>query len=178
DQAAILSTCNRVELYGVSRSRASERQLASFIADYHSLEASHVSSLLDVYRGDPVAYRLAATAAGVQSLLVWGGQIQGQIRRALELAVRAGTARAQLCRLFESAIAAGRRVRSRTAIGRGAVSVPYASVEFARRRVGHLGTVLVIGTGDTGELVAKQLVKRGAKELLVLGRTRTRARRL
>src|SRR5262249_13159357 len=82
--------------------------------------------------------------------------------------------------MFESAIAAARRVRSRTAIGRGTASVPSASVEFARRRLGTLSqsTVLLIGTGNIGELGAKQLVTRRPKPLLVLVRPPSPARPL
>jgi glutamyl-tRNA reductase len=180
DQAAILSTCNRVELYGIARSRPAERRLARFLARYHGLDPAEVADALYVYRGDHVAHRLAATAAGMHSLVLGEAQIQGQIRRALELALTAGTAGVELRRMFEAAVAAGRRVRSRTAICRGAASVPHAGVELARVRLGTLSqsTVLLIGTGTMGELAAKQVVKRGAKQLLVLGRTPSRARRL
>jgi glutamyl-tRNA reductase len=177
DQAAILSTCNRVELYGFARSRPAERRLASFLAESHAVGLTEVASALRVHRGDHVPQRLAATAAGMHSLVLGEAQIQGQIRQALELALRAGTAGAELRRMFESAIAAGRRVRSRTALGRGAASVPHAAVECARLRLGTLteATVLVIGTGTMGELAAKHLVKREAKRLLFLGRTPARA---
>ncbi|HUA48561.1 MAG TPA: glutamyl-tRNA reductase [Solirubrobacteraceae bacterium] len=180
DQAAILSTCNRVEIYGVSRSRPAERDLASFLARYHGLDTSEVASLLYLRRDDQVAHHLAATAAGVHSLVLGEAQIQGQIRKALEHALSAGTAGPELRRLFESAIAAGRRVRSGTDIGRGATSVPVASVELARSRLGTLtqSTVLLVGTGDMAQLAAKQLVKRGARELLVLGRAPASAERL
>lgn len=180
DQAAILSTCNRVELYGVSRSRCAVRQLSSFLAGYHGLDVSKVANVMYVYRDDQVPYRLAATAAGIHSLVLGEAQILGQVRRALEHALTAGTAGAELRRLFESAIAAGRRVRSETGIGRGAASVPYASVEFARRRLGTLdqSTVLLIGTGEMAQLAAKQLVRREVKQLLVLGRAPSHARRL
>jgi glutamyl-tRNA reductase len=180
EQAAILSTCNRVELYGVSRSRPAEQKLASFLAGYHGPNTADVASMLYVYRDDRVARHLAATAAGMNSLVLGEAQIQGQIRKALDQALAAGTAGAELRRLFESAIAAGRRVRSGTAIGRGVTSIPHASVDLARRRLGTLGqaTVLLIGTGHTAELAAKQLVKRGAKELLVLGRTLSRGTQL
>jgi len=180
EQAAILSTCNRVELYGVARSRPPERRLVAFLARSRGLDTSELASKLYVYRDGQVVHRLAETAAGMHSLVLGEAQIQGQIRRALEYALAAGTAGAELRRLFESAVAAGRRVRSRTAIGRGAVSVPHATVEFARLRLGTLSqsTVLLIGTGNMGELVAKQLVKRGAQGLLVLGRTPSRVKRL
>jgi glutamyl-tRNA reductase len=107
-------------------------------------------------------------------------QIQGQVRAALEHALLAGTAGPELRRLFESAIAAGRRVRSRTRLGRGIASVPQASVEFAHRRLGSLAgsTALLIGAGRVAELAAAQLSKRGVRELLVLGRDAARAERL
>ena len=180
DQAAILSTCNRVELYGVSRSRPDERHLASFLARSHGLDASQVASMVYVHRADQVAHHLFATAAGMNSLVPGEAQIVGQIRKALEHALGAGTAGAELRRLFDSAVAAGRRVRAGTAIGRGAASVPYASVELARRRLGTLNqsTVLLVGTGDMARLAAKQLAKRGAKQLVVLGRTLSSAERL
>ena len=180
DQAAILSTCNRVELYGVARSRPCERRLASFLARSRGLEPRELASKLYVYRDDQVARHLAETAAGMHSLVLGEAQIQGQIRTALEHALATGTAGVELRRLFESAIATGRRVRSRTAIGRGAVSVPYATVEFARARLGTLSraTVLIIGTGALGELATRQLAKRGVKQLLVLGRMASRTNRL
>ena len=180
DQAAIVSTCNRVELYGVSRSRPAAGQLTSFLARYHGLVESEIASSLYVYRDEQVPHQLAATAAGMRSLVLGESQILGQVRKALDHAMRAGTAGVELRRLFESAVAAGRRVRSETAISRGAASVPYASVEFVRRRLGTLddATVVVIGTGEMAELVAKQLVKRGAMQLLVFGRSHPHATRL
>lgn len=180
DQAAILSTCNRVELYGVSRSRPAACELASFLAGCHGLDSAEVASVLYVLRDDRVAHHLAATAAGMKSLVLGEAQIQGQVRKALDQAIAAGTVGAELRRLFESAVAAGRRVRSATAIGRGPTSAPYAGVELARQRLGTLSrsAALLIGTGDMAQLAAKQLIKRGAKELLVLGRAPSSAERL
>jgi glutamyl-tRNA reductase len=180
EQAAILSTCNRVELYGVVRSRGAKDELASFLARYHGLEPRELEGALYVHRGDEVPHHLAATAAGMHSLVLGEAQIQGQVRTALEHAVAARTAGPELRRLFESAIAAGRRARSRTALGRGVASVPQASVELVRSRIGTLdrSTVLLIGAGTTGELAAKHLVRHGVGELLVLGRDVVRAERL
>lgn len=180
EQAAILSTCNRVELYGVAPARHPEASLTSFLARYHGLEPRELVHAMYVHRGDEVPHHLAATAAGMHSLVLGEAQIQGQVRKALEHAIAAGTAGPELRRLFESAIAAGRRVRSRTALGRGVASVPQAGVEFARERLGTLcqSTVLLIGAGTTAELAAKHLVKLGARELLVVGRDVGRAGRL
>ena len=180
EQAAILSTCNRVELYAVARSRLGPDELAALLARHHGLDPRELMSALYVHRGDEVPHHLAATAAGMHSLVLGETQIQGQVRTALEHALAAGTAGPELRRLFESAIAAGRRVRARTRLGRGVASVPQASVEFARRRLGTLAgsTVLLIGAGRVGELAAGQLSKRGVRELLVLGRDAARAERL
>ena len=131
EQAAILSTCNRVELYGVGDARPHE--LAAFLAHYHGVDSRALTSALYVHRGEEVPHHLAATAAGMQSLVVGEPQIQGQVRAALDHALAAGTAGPELRRLFESAIAAGRRVRSRTGLSRGTASLPHAGVELVRR---------------------------------------------
>jgi glutamyl-tRNA reductase len=180
EQAAILSTCSRVELYGAVRPRVGPDELASFLERYHGLDPGELAGALYVHRGDQVAHHLAATAAGMHSLVPGEAQIQGQVRRALDHALATGSAGPELRRLFESAIAAGRRVRSRTRLGRGVASLPHASVEFARRRLGTLdrSTALVIGAGTIAELTAKHLAKRGVRELLVLGRDVARAERV
>ena len=180
EQAAILSTCNRVELYALARVQPSRRELTGWLARYRGLEPDELSGVMYCHRGADVAHHLAATAAGMRSLVLGEAQILGQVRTALEHALRGGTAGPELRRLFESAIAAARRVRSETALGRGVASIPQASVEFACRRQGILtrSTVLLIGAGNMGELAAKQLVKRGVGELLVLGRDQARARQL
>jgi glutamyl-tRNA reductase len=180
EQAAILSTCNRVELYAVARGRPSRADLTAWLARYHGLEPDELSGATYFRRGGEVAHHLAATAAGMRSLVLGEAQILGQVRTALEHALRSGTAGPELRRLFESAIAAARRVRSQTALGRGVASIPQASVEFARGYLGSLTrcTVLLIGAGNTGELAAKQLVKCRVGELLVLSRDQARAGQL
>jgi glutamyl-tRNA reductase len=179
EQVAILSTCNRVELYGVARSALARDELAALLARHRRVGRRELMSALYVHRGDAVPHHLAATASGMRSLVLGETQIQGQVRAALRHALAAGTAGPELRRLFESAIAAGRRVRSRTRLGRGVAGVPQASVEFARRRLGTLAssTVLLIGGGRVAELAAAQLSERGVGELLVLGRTATHAER-
>jgi glutamyl-tRNA reductase len=180
EQAVILSTCNRVEVYGAARSRRSRDELTSFLARYHGLAPDELSDSVYVHRDVEVAHHLAATSAGLHSLVLGEAQIQGQVRRALAHAIVAGTAGPELRRMFESAISAGRQVRSRTALARGVASVPHASIELVRQRVGTLGqsTVLLIGAGTMGELAAKHLIKHRPRELLVLGRGSARAERL
>ena len=150
------------------------------LARSRGVEPDELRGAAYVHRGEGVADHLAAIASGLRSFVVGEAQIQGQVRSALGDALSTGTAGPELRRLFESAIAAGRRVRSETTIGRGMASVPQASVEFARERLGTLSgsAALLIGAGTTSELAAKQLVKRGAGEVLVLGRDPARAARL
>jgi glutamyl-tRNA reductase len=180
EQAAILSTCNRVEVYGATRSRRSREELTSFLARYHELAPDELSGSVYVHRGLEVAHHLAATSAGLHSLVLGEAQIQGQVRRALAHAIVAGTAGPELRRMFESAICAGRQVRSRTTLARGVASVSHASIELVRQRLGTLSqsTVLLIGAGTMGELAAKHLIKHRPHELLFLGRGPERALRL
>ena len=180
EQAAILSTCNRVELYGFTRSRPSADELVALLARSRGVAQDEVRGAMYVYRGERAAYHLAAIASGLCSLVVGEAQIQGQVRAALGDALSTGTAGPELHRLFDSAIAAGRRVRSQTGIGRGMASVPQASVEFARQRLGTLSgsAALLIGAGTVSELAAKQLVKQGIAEVVVLGSDPARATRL
>jgi glutamyl-tRNA reductase len=177
EQAAILSTCNRVELYGATRSGLPRRELAALLTRHRDFEPDALEGAVYVHRGDEAAHHLAATAAGMHSMVFGEAQIQGQVRTALERALAAGTAGPELRRMFESAIAAGRRARSRTALSRGVASVPQASVELARDRLGTLrgSTVLLIGAGMAAQLAAKHVSKHGARELLVLGRGAARA---
>ena len=180
EQAAILSTCNRVEVYGVARSRRSREELLSFLAGYRGLDPCELEGSVYVRRDAEVAHHLAATSAGIYSLVLGEAQIQGQVRRALQHAIAAGSAGPELRRLFESAICTGRQVRSRTALARGVASVSHASIELVHQRLGTLSesTVLLIGAGTTGELAAKHLIKHRPRELLVLGRGSARAAQL
>jgi glutamyl-tRNA reductase len=92
EQAAILSTCNRVEVYGAARSWRSREELTSFLARYHGLAPDELSGSVYVHRDAEVPHHLAATSAGLHSLVLGEAQIQGQVRRVLAHAVAAGTA--------------------------------------------------------------------------------------
>ena len=177
EQVAILSTCNRVEFYGVAGERTGPDQVAAFLSRHRGVDHSSIAEALYAGRGKQAAHHLAATAAGMRSLVLGEAQIQGQVRDALAIAVTAGTAGTELRRLFEAAITAGRRVRARTALGCGVASVPHAGVELVRMRLGTLEgtTVLLIGAGAVSELAAKHLKARGARELFVMGRDPARA---
>jgi glutamyl-tRNA reductase len=176
-QAAILSTCSRVEVYCVTRDPDARAELIRFLSAYQGIDPQVLTGSLYERHGNSVARHLAATAAGMHSLVLGEAQIQGQVREALALAARAGTSGPELRRLFEAAVTAGRRVRTETALGRGIASVSHAAVELVRQRLGELHgrAVLVIGAGAVGELAAKHLRAHGA-QLVVMSRDPTRAR--
>jgi glutamyl-tRNA reductase len=178
-EAAILATCNRVEIYGAGDESAGEALLA-FLARFHGREPAALRPHLFLHEGEAVAQHLCAVAAGLRSLVLGEAQIQGQVRQAHERAAEAGGAGPILGALFRHALAAGGRVRSETALGLGAASVSQAAVELARQRLGDLGgrSVLLIGSGKVGELAARTLRANGAGALLVANRTMEHAQAL
>lgn len=181
-EAVILSTCNRVELYGVvpHSSAGIEHRLIDFLAKFHGISAESFADSLFVYSGEAVVNHLFETAAGLRSLVLGEAQIQGQIRTAYTTAQRVRSVGAVLSRLFRNAISAGKRVRRETSLGSGAASVSQAGVELARQRLGSLDErcVLLVGSGAVSELAAQNLLANGASNLLIVNRTYERATEL
>ena len=179
-EAVLLSTCNRVELYGLAADGATAERVIEFLAAFHHLDARMFSHTLFFYQGETVARHICATASGLRSLILGEAQIQGQVRTAFEVARNAGSCGPVLGRLFHHAIASGRRVRHETALGNGAASVSQAGVELARRRLGSLQgrTVLLVGSGEVSELAAQNLLSNGADRMIVVNRTLAHAQEL
>ncbi len=179
-EAVILSTCNRVELYGVASDTGTAHSLASFLAEFHGLDEKHFVHTLFFLNGPEVAGHLCATSSGLRSLVLGEAQIQGQVRTAFEIAQQAGSVGPVLHRLFQHALTAGKRVRHETALGQGAASVSQAGVELARQRLGHLNgrSVLLVGGGEVSELAAQNLLANGADRLTIVNRTLARGREL
>lgn len=179
-EAAILSTCNRVEIYGVTHGASTAQSLVRFLAEFHGLEEHMFARNLFFYSGEQVARHLCATAAGLRSLVLGEAQIQGQVRQSLDHAQSAGSMGPVLHRLFQHALTAGKRARTETNLGLGAASVSQAGVELARRRLGNLAgrTVLLVGGGEVSELAAQNLLANGADSLMIVNRTEGRAREL
>jgi len=179
-EAAILSTCNRVEVYGVAADEGTAAAVTRFLAEFHGLDEKHFVHALFFYSGDTVARHMCATASGLRSLVLGEAQIQGQVRTAYEQAQLAGSVGPVLHRLFQHALSAGKRARTETSLGQGAASVSQAGVELARHRLGELSGrhVLLVGSGEVSELAAQNLCANGADRLMVINRTVARAREL
>ncbi|MEK7280868.1 MAG: glutamyl-tRNA reductase, partial [Chloroflexota bacterium] len=177
----ILSTCNRMEVYGVGENASSaRRQVIAFLSRCQEVEASLFSPYLYAYEQAEAMRHLFRVASGVDSLVVGEDQVQGQVRQALNLALEAGTAGRSLAFLFRRAVEVGKRARSETLIGRYAVSVSRASILLAKELLGELKerTTLVISAGETGELTSKIALECGAGRILVTNRTLERAKTL
>ena len=177
-EAALLSTCNRTEVYAVvSDVNAGLREIESFFLDIQNV-AGH-SALRPNFKllRDDVALHLFRVASGLDSLVLGEGQVLAQVKNAHRQALDAGTAGPLLAQLFQSALACGKRVRSQTAIGRRAVSASSAAIELAREALGSLAEcrALVIGAGQMSQICAKYLLaESGAREVIMLNRSRER----
>ncbi len=181
-EAAILSTCNRVEVYAhVSRFHAGLHEVLSWLAsradiDPHLLELAHYT-----YYDDRAAAHLFAVASGIDSLIIGERQIAMQVGQAGTVAREEGTSGRVLGRLFDHAVHASRRARAETDIAHGASSIVDVGLDVAARRwEGSLEgrTVLVIGAGTIGALTGARLVREGAGRVLIRNRSAEKADRL
>ncbi len=177
-EAAAISTCNRTELYlVVSDPVEAENAALGALSRQAGIRPTELIESLYSYRGADAARHLFRVAAGLDSMIVGEAEIQGQVKRAYELALVEGATGAVLNRLFRGALTAGKRVRSETRIGEGGISVPSAAVELATRTLGDLSDrrVLLIGAGETAQLTAKALAAKGVEAVFVANRRYDRA---
>ena len=178
-EAVILSTCNRVEIYGRSP-EASLDAVAAFLARYHSREVAEIAPYLYRLEGEAAVRHAFRVAASLDSMVMGEPQILGQVKDAYDAAERAGSLGSVLNALRNRSIAAAKRARTETAIGRNAVSVSHVAVELARKIFGDLAdrAVLLVGAGKMSEVAARQMVRDGARASVLGGRTFEKAEEL
>jgi glutamyl-tRNA reductase len=179
EEAMILSTCNRVEVYGRS-AEPSLDAVAAFVARFHGKTADEIAPHLYRLEGDPAIRHAFRVAASLDSMVMGEPQILGQVKEAYEAAEKAGCLGSVMNALRNRAVAAAKRARTETAIGRNAVSVSHVAVELARKIFGSLRErrVLLVGAGKMSELAARQMVQDGALASVLGGRTFERAEQL
>jgi glutamyl-tRNA reductase len=179
-EAMILSTCNRVELYGWSNEPTSGDRLREFLCRFHHRALENTLPYLYTFSGEEAVRHAFRVAASLDSMVVGEPQILGQVKEAYQRAVNAGTLGAVLGTLRDRSLSAAKRARSETGIGENAVSVSSVAVELARKIFAGLQDrkVLLIGAGKMTELAARQLVKGGASATVLGGRTFERAAEL
>jgi glutamyl-tRNA reductase len=178
DEAVVLSTCNRTEIYMVVGDGVeAETAALGILARESDIRPTELISHLYSLRNMDAARHLFRVTAGLDAMIVGEAEIQGQVKRAYELALVESTTSAVMNRLFREALAAGKRVRTETNVGSGSVSVSSVAVQLAQETLGDLSgrRVIVIGAGETGELTARELTERGVRSVFVANRHYDRA---
>src|SRR3954447_3716554 len=174
DEIVLLSTCNRVEIYGTTRrATAHIKSLLQLLC----AEPRDLDPRIYLYEDAAAVRHLLRVAAGLDSMVLGETEITGQIKNAYEIARSAGLTGRALNRLFQRAFQATKEIRSRTGIGRGAVSINSTAVELLEKTLGDLSrqSIMVIGAGQMAECCVRSLVKRGARSILIANRSFDRA---
>lgn len=175
-EAAILSTCNRSELY-IEQDHLSADAVLQWLADYHRLSLDELRASAYVHEEHDAVKHMMRVASGLGSLVLGEPQILGQMKSAYAVAREAGTVGPLLGRLFQATFSAAKQVRTDTAIGENPVSVAFAAVSLAKQIFADLGRsqALLIGAGETITLVARHLHEQGVRRIVVANRTLERA---
>ncbi len=172
-ECAILSTCNRVEIYSVSENiDKCVESIKEFLSEFHNIPVEEFSPYLYISIGHMAVRHLFRVASSIDSMVVGEPQILGQVKDAYKIATLKNTVGLILNRLFHSAFFVAKRVRSETGIGSNAVSISYVAVELAKRIFDNLSkrSILLVGTGEMSELAAKHLIKAGIGDMYVASR--------
>ncbi len=178
----VLSTCNRTELYlSVEQQADLQERLVRWLCDYHHLnEEEDVRQSLYWHQDNAAVSHLMRVASGLDSLVLGEPQILGQVKKAFADSQRGHALSSELERMFQKTFSVAKRVRTETEIGASAVSVAFAACTLARQIFESLSTVnvLLVGAGETIELVARHLREHKVQKLIITNRTRERAERL
>ncbi|MGH1470961.1 MAG: glutamyl-tRNA reductase [Cellvibrionaceae bacterium] len=182
-EAAILSTCNRTELYVYGESTSGDsasENILHWLAQFHRLAFEELKPCHYVYEDEEAVRHIMKVACGLDSLILGEPQILGQMKSAYVVAKDAGTVASRLHSTFQQVFSVAKRVRTETAIGENPVSVAFAAVSLAQQIFSNLkeDTALLIGAGETIELVARHLFDQGIKNIIVANRTLGRAKEL
>ncbi len=176
-ESVIVSTCHRSEIYGLAGETGVEEALTRFVGEWRGLDPGELAGAGFHRVGADAARHLFRVAAGLDSMALGESEVLGQVRQALRLAREAGSTRTVLHRLFEGAVAAGKRVRAETEIGRHPLSIPAIGFDLAGKVFEDLSarTILVLGAGETGQLFARHAREAGVGDLRIANRTAARA---
>jgi glutamyl-tRNA reductase len=177
-EAVVLSTCNRTELYlVVDNAVEGESAALALLARRADMRPSELLDGMYSLRNCDAARHLYRVTGGLESMIVGEAEVQGQVKRAYEVALAARTTGPMTNKLFRAALATGKRVRTETKIARGRASVASVAVDAAREAVGDLAErhVLIIGAGETAELTAQALHDHGVSTMFIANRRRERA---
>ncbi|MBI6529636.1 glutamyl-tRNA reductase [Proteus vulgaris] len=177
----VLSTCNRTELYlSMEDKENSHEQLIRWLCQYHQIEPNELKSSVYWHQDNQAVSHLMRVASGLDSLVLGEPQILGQVKKAFADSQSYDSLSSELERLFQKSFSVAKRVRTETQIGANAVSVAFAACTLARQIFESLSslTILLVGAGETIELVARHLREHQVKKIIIANRTKERAQRL
>lgn len=177
EEAAILSTCNRMEVYCKSQD---ERGVIDWLLKQKSLTWAELKPHLYVHRNENTIKHVLRVASGLDSMVVGEPQILGQLKQAFALAQEAGTLGPSLHPLFQYAFASTKRIRTDTAIGRHPISFAYAIVSLAKRMFSDIRqkSILFLGAGEMVSGIARYFHEQGAKKIVIVNRSKDKAEQL
>lgn len=180
DELVIVSTCNRTELSAVAADDGAAERLLRWLAQYHHLPEEDVQTCSYLFNEEAALRHLIRVASGLDSMVLGEPQILGQMKSAYAVGREAGTVGSELGRVYPHVFSIAKRVRTDTAIGENPVSVAYAATSLTQHIFSDLRRTraLLVGAGETIELVATHLRDQGVSEIVVANRTLQRAREL
>ena len=175
-ESVVLSTCNRTEVY-VQAEGIDGQRIASWLAQFHGISLADLVKNSYELVGQHAVQHVMRVASGLDSLILGEPQILGQVKQAYTSAKNTGTVNSNFERLFQQTFSVAKKVRSETEIGANAVSVAFAAVQLAKHIFSSLekSNVLLIGAGETIELVARHLTEQNVSQITVANRTLARA---
>ncbi len=178
-EAALLSTCNRMELY-LHVAETDINSVFEWLKSHKSLNDTDLDGCHYMYLGEQAVSHMMKVASGLDSMVLGEPQILGQLKQAFSIARSAGTMGTHLERLFQQSFSVAKTVRTETEIGSSAVSVAYAAVTLAKRLFSTLdnSTALFIGAGETIELAAQHFTDQANIQTIFANRTREKAAEL
>jgi glutamyl-tRNA reductase len=180
-EVAILSTCNRMEIYIVaSETEPGVREVTQFLSEYSKVPLTQLRRNLFILLHQDAIMHLMRVSAGLDSLVLGEGQILAQVKNTHKLGQQYQGIGSVLNRLFKGALTAGKRVRTETSIGTGAVSISSAAVELAQMKVQNLAPyrVAILGAGKMSRLLVQHLLAKGATQITILNRSIKRSQEL
>jgi len=182
EELVILSTCNRTELffYPATSDDGAVQRVLEWMAEYHRVDPGAIRDSCYHHMDDRALEHMIQVASGLDSMVLGEPQILGQMKSAFAVAEEAGTVNGELMRLFPRVFAVAKKVRTDTAIGENPVSVAYAAVDLAGHIFSDIASTraLLVGAGETVDLVARHLADAGVSQIVVANRTLGRAREL
>lgn len=174
DEAVVLSTCNRVEIYSnVKEPERGCETLKAFLSEFHGLDREALDRSLYIYKGHDAVRHAFRVASSLDSMVVGEPQILGQLKDAFEFALSKRATGILVNRLMKKTISVAKRVRTETKIAENAVSISFAAVELARKIFTDLSekSFMLLGAGEMAELAAKHMMSFGVKNVIVANRT-------